>query len=215
MPKKIGIIGSGVVGQSLASGFLRSGHKVMIGTREKEKLADWLKGAGKNASVGSDSEAAAFGEILVLCTKWQGAQNAINLAGKKNFSGKVLIDITNPLLFENEGQAPALALGYPDSAGATVQRWLPEAKVVKCFNTISASMMANPKMEEGTADMFMAGNDDGAKKTVYDLAAEWGWSPIDLGGIEQSYLLEAIAMAWIVYGFRNNHWTHGFRLLGK
>lgn len=214
---KVGIIGSGTVGQQLGFGFLKSGHEVKVGTREVGKLRDWLKEAGKSASAGSFEEAASFGDIVVLATKWEGGatESAIHLAGKKNFAGKVVIDVTNPLVFEVEGQPPKPALGYPESGGATIQNWLPDAKVVKAFNIVTSFYMANPNLQEGTPDMFIAGNDVAAKKTVKGIATNWGWTVHDIGGIEQSYLLEALALLWIRYGFLNNHWTHAFKLLKK
>jgi predicted dinucleotide-binding enzyme len=215
MVTKIGILGSGMVAQSLGNGFLAAGHEVKLGTRDTAKLAEWLHAAGPKASVGSFEEAAKFGELLCVATKWEGTRNAISMAGKQNFAGKTVIDVTNPLEFGAEGTPPKLAFGYPDSAGAKVQALLPDAKVVKAFNTISANRMCNAKFEEGTGDLFICGNDAAAKKTVSDIAAGWGWSVSDIGGIEESYLLEALAMVWIRYGFLNNHWTHGFRLLKK
>lgn len=214
----IGILGSGSVGQSLAEGFLGLGHGVRIGTRTPEKLAEWLSlHAGSDAAAVSPKEAAAFGDLVVLAVKWAGgaAEHMVELAGKDNFRGKIVIDVTNPLVFREEGKPPELALGYPDSAGKTVQSWLPDAKVVKAFNIITAGYMTNPKMEEGKPDMFIAGNDSGAKGQVTDFAEAWGWTVQDLGGIDQAYLLESLAMVWIRWGFLNNHWTHGFALLKK
>ena len=212
---KIGILGSGMVGQSLAMGFLKLNYEIKIGTRETGKLKDWLKQAGKNASAGSFEDAAKFGGIIILCTKWEGAENAINLAGKKNFSGKILIDVTNPLLFEKENEAPKFALGYPESAGLKIQQLLPEAKVVKAFNIVTANYMCNPNLKEGKPDMFIVGNDKKAKDEVKKILENFGWAVSDLGEIEQAYLLEALAMIWIRYGFLNNHWTHAWKLLKK
>jgi 8-hydroxy-5-deazaflavin:NADPH oxidoreductase len=212
---KIGIIGSGMVAQQLGFGLIKAGHGVKIGTRTSGKLGQWIEQTGDQGSVGNFADAAKFGEMLILATKWDGeaTKNAIDLAGKANFSGKILIDVTNPLVIEAEGQAPKLAVGYPDSAGAIIQGWLPEAKVVKAFNIITAFYMANPKLKQGTPDMFIAGNDLSAKKVVAEIASNWGWEVIDMGGIEQSYLLEALALLWIRYGFLNNHWKHAFKLL--
>lgn len=204
-----------MVGQSLANGFLKSGYKVKIGTRDPSKLNEWLGKAGENASIGSFKDAAKFGELVVLATKWTGTKDAIKLAGKRYFSGKTVIDVTNPLLFEKEGEAPKLALAYPKSAGLTVQKWLPKARVVKAFNTVTANYMANPILQEGTGDMFIAGNDKEAKEEVKKIAETWGWAVNDLGNIEQAYLLESLSMIWITYGFLNNHWTHAFKLLKK
>jgi 8-hydroxy-5-deazaflavin:NADPH oxidoreductase len=212
---KIGIIGSGMVAQQLGLGLIKSGHDVKLGTRNPQKLSDWQKQSGNKGSVGSFEDAAKFGELLFLATLWSGGatENAIKQAGKDNFTGKVVVDVTNPLESGGEGQPPKLALGYPDSAGATIQKWLPGSKVVKAFNIITAYYMANPKLKEGTPDMFIAGNDSGAKKSVTDIARSWGWNVIDIGGIEQSYLLESLAMLWIRYGALNNYWKHAFKLL--
>src|SRR3989344_1968986 len=212
---RIGILGSGEVGRHLAAGFLASGHQVKIGTRNPTKLAGWLQSAGNDASVGSFSEAAQFGELVALCTKWTGTENALSLAGKHHFAGKAVIDATNPLLFESEGQPPTLALGYPDSAGATIQKWLPESMVVKAFNMVPAHYMDKPLLQEGKPDLFIAGNDAAAKKTASGIAEAWGWAVTDIGGRDQAYLLEAIALLWIRYGFLNKHWTHAFKLLRK
>ena len=213
---KIGIIGSGNVAKTLAKGFLASGHEVRLGTRSPEKLDEWLKEIDNpELSVGSNAEAAEFGEVVVLATGWEGTRNAIELAGPENIVGKVLIDVTNPLDF-SAGPPPKLAVHYPESGGELVQQWLPDAKVVKAFNTISAHIMINPVLEEGIPDLFIAGDDDYAKKVVTSIARDWGWENIhDLGDITNAYWLETFAMLWIYFGFRNNHWTHAFKLLMK
>ena len=105
---------------------------------------------------------------------------------------------------------PKLAVGYPDSGGKLVQELLPETKVVKCFNTVNARFMVKPDFSEGPGDMFLCGNDESAKSGVAALCREWGWIPQDLGSIEESYLLEALAMTWITYAFRKNYWEHAF-----
>jgi 8-hydroxy-5-deazaflavin:NADPH oxidoreductase len=212
---KIGILGSGVVGQQLALGFRKSGHDVVIATRAPEKLREWAAGPGSGIRVVAPADAAAHGEIIVIATKWSGTEEAIRAAGTERLAGKIVIDVTNPLVFGAEGKPPALALGYPDSAGATVQKWLPRARVVKCFNIINAQFMAEPALATAEPDMFLAGNDATAKQTVGDIAAAWGWAVHDIGGIDMSYVLEAFAMLWIVYGFRNGHWGHIFKLMNK
>jgi 8-hydroxy-5-deazaflavin:NADPH oxidoreductase len=212
---KVGILGSGIVGQQLGTGFLRTGNSVKIGTRDGAKLNEWLSLAGANASVGSFNEAAVFGEIIILATNWMGTGSAVNLAGKEHFSGKIVIDVTNPLDF-SKGAPPSLASVPNSSAGETIQSWLPDSKVVKAFNTISAYIMINPNLEEGNPDLVIAGNNIDAKNTVTDIAKSFGWlSVIDMGDISQAYLLEALAMLWISYGFKYNHWTHAFKLLKK
>lgn len=213
--KRIGIIGSGTVGQALGKGFVKAGYEVMIGTRDPGKLKDWQKEAGPDSQVGSVAQAAKFGAMLVFCPKWEGAEQAINMAGKEHFNGKIVIDTTNPLVMKETGKPPTLGMGFPNSAGKTLQGWLPKAHVVKCFNIVTAAYMANPTMSEGSPDMFLAGNNADAKKEVSAIAQHWGWATHDLGDIDQSYLLESLAMIWIRWGFLNNHWTHAFKLLKK
>jgi len=212
---KIGIIGSGVVGQALGTGFATVGHEVKIGTRRPadDKLKLWLGQNGPHASVGSPLETARFGEVIVLATAWSGTENAIKIAGPENFAGKVVIDATNPLKMGQSG--PTLALGWSDSAGEQVQRWLPGAKVVKAFNVVGNAHMFRPNFVDGPPDMLIAGNDAAAKQRVTDILHSFGWGVVDLGGIEGARYLEPIAMAWIVYGIKNNSWNHAFRLLRK
>jgi 8-hydroxy-5-deazaflavin:NADPH oxidoreductase len=214
---KFGILGSGMVAQQLGLGLIKSGHDVKLGTRDISKLAEWQAQVGAKGSVGTFEDAAKFGEIIFLSTHWaDGAtQNAINLAGKVNFDGKIVADTTNPLVFDKAGAPPKLDLGFPDSAGAAIQRWLPNAKVVKAFNIITAYYMANPNLKEGKADMFFAGDDPKAKQKITAIAEAWGWRVIDIGDIKQAYLLEAMALVWIRYGFMHQHWKHAFKLLNE
>ena len=212
---KIGIIGSGTVGQQLGIGFSKAGNEVKIGTRDKSKLNDWEKNAGAKASVGSNEEAAKFGEIVILATAWSGTENAIKISVKENFSGKVLIDVTNPLDFSG-GMPPKIAVPFNDSGAQHIQKWLPDAKVVKAFNIVNAYTMINPKHEEGTPDLFIAGNDKTAKEKVTSLARQLGWvSIIDLGDLSEAIWLETLTMLWIHYGAKFNSWTHAFKLLKK
>jgi predicted dinucleotide-binding enzyme len=212
---RVGILGSGEVGQALGTGFTTLGHEVKIGTREpaSDKLKGWLGRAGAKASTGTPSEAAAFGELLVVVTAWSGTQSAIQLAGPDNAAGKTVIDATNPLDFSGGG--PALAVGGKDSAGEQVQRWLPKAHVVKAFNTIGNKFMFRPQFPGGPPTMFYAGNDAGAKKTVGAIITDFGLEPIDLGGIEMARYLEPLAMVWIAYGVTSKTWDHAFKLLRK
>jgi predicted dinucleotide-binding enzyme len=211
---KIGILGSGVVGQTLASGFLAKGHEVMIGTLEPDKLTEWLAKNTK-AKVGNFEETATFGELIVLAVKGSVIESAIERAKADNLDAKIVIDVTNPLVFEKEGQSPHLSVGFPHSNGEKVQELLPKAKVVKAFNIVGSIHFTNAKLQEGTADMIIAGNDSEAKKTVVEIASGWGWSVTDMGDITQAYLLESLAMLWIRYAFLNNHWTHAFKILKK
>ena len=214
---KIGIIGSGVVAQALGTGFVTLGHEVKIGTRHpaKQDIQAFLENAGAKASSGSFTDAGRFGEIVMLATSWSGTENALKLAGPGALAGKIVIDVTNPLKMNPKGP-PGLAVSGNDSAGEQVQRWLPESWVVKAFNHIGNSLMFRPQLPGGPPDMFIAGNDAAAKRRVTDeILKPFGWNVSDLGGIEMSRYLEALAMVWILYGFSTNSWTHAFKLLKR
>jgi predicted dinucleotide-binding enzyme len=210
---KVGVLGSGDVGKVLAGGFLGLGHAVKIGSRDPEKLREWAAGAGDRASTGTFEEAAKFGDILVLATLGTGTQSAIELAGKDNFANKVVIDATNPLDFSTG--APKLSVGWNDSLGEQVQRWIPPAKVVKAFNTVGNALMIHPQLPGGPPTMFLCGNDDDAKKIVSQICQHFGWEVSDLGGIESSRYLEPLCLVWVLHGFRNGSWTHAFKILKK
>ncbi len=211
---KIGMLGSGVVGQALGRGFAALGHDVMMGSRDpgSETVKGWVANVGTKASAGTFAEAAAFADVAVLATLWSGTESATRLAGPRNLAGKVVIDVTNPPAFA-PGQPPALALGHTDSGGEQVQRWLPDARVVKAFNIVGNAHMFKPRFPGGPPDMFMCGNDAGAKKAVADICATFGWPVIDIGGIEGARLLEPLAMLWILYGVRSGSWNHAVKLL--
>jgi predicted dinucleotide-binding enzyme len=212
---KVGILGSGMVGQTLGAGFAAKKHSVMLGTRDpaQEKVQAWIRKTGSGVRAGTPAEAAKFGEIVILATAWSGAEDALRLASPQNLAGKVVMDVTNPLEFQSG--APTLSIGCTESAGERVQRWLPGAKVVKALNTVTAATMISPTRQEGTPDMFIAGNDAEAKGKVTAILREFGWPVIDLGGIEESRLLEPLAMIWIKYYMQTGTGTHAFKLLKK
>lgn len=212
---KIGILGSGNVGQSLGKGFAAKGHDVKIGSRTPEKpdLLDWMKTAKGTVSVGSLTEAAAHGELVVLCPLGSAAEDVVERAGKKNFDGKVVIDVTNPLDV-SKGMPPGLFVGTTDSLAERIQRKLPKAKVVKCFNIVNHQTMISPKMKEGLPDMIIAGNDDGAKRAVAGLLKELGWGdPIDIGGIDGARWLEAYVPLWVRLGTKLGTWGIAVKVL--
>ncbi len=211
---KVAVLGTGSVAIALAKGFTSRGHSVVFGTREVQgKTAQDALAQVAGSTAAPYADAARSADIAVLTTAWSGAENAIQLTGAANVAGKLVIDVTNPLDFSSG--KPALALGFPHSAGAQVQAWLPGAHVVKAFNIISATRMVDPQFDDGAPDMFIAGNDAKAKTTTADILKSFGWrSAIDMGDISKAYLLEALAMTWIDYGATRNHWTHGFSLLG-
>jgi 8-hydroxy-5-deazaflavin:NADPH oxidoreductase len=211
---KVAILGTGQVAIDLAKGFVSRGHSVVFGTRDVQgEKAVKAVAAVVGSSAALYPAAAKQADMAVLATAWSGTQNAVQLTGDANLAGKLMIDVTNPLDFSTG--KPQLALGFPHSAGAAIQEWLPQAKVVKAFNIITSSRMVDPKFADGQPDMFIAGNDAAAKQQTADILKAFGWrSAIDMGDISKSYLLEALAMTWIDYGVSRNHWSHGFSLLG-
>jgi predicted dinucleotide-binding enzyme len=212
-PLKIGVLGSGPAGRTLASGFLGHGHPVMIGSREPAKLHGWLRDAGPRGQVGTFAETAQFGELVILSVNGRAAEDVIRLAGVENLAGKIVLDASDPLDF-SFGR-PGLFVGTSDSLGERIQRLIPDAYVVKGLNTVVAEVMINPRLSGGEPDMFIAGNSDEAKQTVISLLGEFGWPVIDMGGIESARWLEALSLAWVVYSHRTGKTHHAFKLVGK
>jgi predicted dinucleotide-binding enzyme len=199
---KVGILGSGDVGKALQKGFAGIGDDAKIGSRE-----------GKPGTV-TFKQAAQHGELIVLAVRWDVAKSAIDLAGVESFKGKLVIDATNPLKQTPSG--PALALGHTDSAGEQVQRWLPDAKVVKAFNIVGNAEMVNPQFSDGPPTMFIAGNDAAAKKTVVELLKKFGWpTTVDVGNIDGARLLEPLCILWVKFGVATGGWRHAFKMLAK
>ncbi len=213
---KVGILGTGDVGQVLGAGLASLGHDVKMGSREPnaDKVKTWVQKTGARASAGTFAQAAEFGELIVLATLWSGTENALKLARTENFKGKVVIDATNPLAFAPNAP-PHLALGHTDSGGEQVQRWLAGARVVKAFNTVGNAHMVKPQFAGGPPDMFICGNDEAAKKTVTGILDAFGWAVIDIGGIGGARLLEPMCILWVAYGIRSGSWNHAFKLLRK
>ncbi|HYY48835.1 MAG TPA: NAD(P)-binding domain-containing protein [Thermoplasmata archaeon] len=209
---QVGILGSGDVGRALGRGFAVRGHDVMIGSRrpKSDELTKWLKQVKGKASTGSFEEAATHGEVVVLATLGTAVEEVLRLAGPSSLKGKVVIDVTNPL--GEEDLVPWV--GMTDSLGERVQRSLPDARVVKVFNTVPNTQMVDPKFAGGVPEMLIAGNDAAAKKTVVGLLKEFGWpGAIDIGGIEGSRWLEAIVPLWVLVGTKLGRWDHAFKVV--
>ena len=213
---KFGVLGTGNVGATLGSAFIALGHEVRMGARDanNEKAAAWAASQGKAASSGTFADAVAFGDIIVLATLGEANESALRMAGVENFAGKVLIDTTNPLDF-SKGFPPNLFLGRDDSGGEAVQRVVPEARVVKAFNSVGAPHMFRPDLPGGPPTMFIAGDDAAAKATVGALLTQMGWESLDTGGIVASRFLEPLCLLWVGYGARTGTWNHAFKLLRK
>ncbi|NEW83173.1 MAG: NAD(P)-binding domain-containing protein [Mariniphaga sp.] len=216
MKKKIGIIGSGTVGQILGTGFLNYGYEVKIGTRDLTKLADWKSTAGVGGSIGSFDEAAQFGDLIVLATKGSAALNALQLAGKANLSDKTIIDTTNPIAdTPPENGVLNFFTDLNDSLMERLQNAFPEAHFVKAFNSIGGSLMINPDFGTEKPTMFICGNDQKAKDEVAEICILFGFETADMGTVEAARAIEPLCMLWCIPGFRENKWNHAFRLLKR
>lgn len=215
---KIGIIGSGAVGRALGFGLASEGHEVMLGTREpdSEKILKWVAQTGSGVKAGTFDQTAKFAELIVFCPLFRAAEDILKLAGPENFKGKIVIDTTNPIAEEPpvNGVLRYTTTGR-ESAGELLQKWLPDSKVVKAFNSIGSAFMYKPKFEEGQPTMFICGNDDDAKKTVTNLLEDFGWDVMDSGSIEASNALEGLCIIWCARGFKEGEWNHAFKLLKK
>lgn len=195
--KRVGILGSGRVGQQLGRGFAKHGYEVMVGSRDPAKLEPWRKETAGAVAIGTFAEAASFGEVVILATSGAATEDAIELANVKNFVGKLVLDATNPLDLSH-GMPPGLFLGTTDSLGERVQRKLPESKVVKCFNTVGNSKFIDPTFREGTPQMLICGNDPEAKQETDAIVRELGWpGAMDVGAIDASRWLEALVPLWV------------------
>jgi 8-hydroxy-5-deazaflavin:NADPH oxidoreductase len=216
---KIGFIGAGVVGQTLAAKLAANGHDVMIGIRNAtqeelakprnytQSLADWLK-ANPKARAGTFAEAAAHGDIIFNVTGGEVSIAALTLAGAANLKGKVLVDVGNPLDF-SQGFPPVLtaSLSGRTSLGEEIQKAFPEAKVVKAFNTLGAAHMVDTTLIGEPNDLFLSGNEAAAKAAIRDLAAkEFGWTHFtDLGDISGARAQEALVLVWLrIFTARGN-----------
>jgi predicted dinucleotide-binding enzyme len=211
---RIGILGSGEVGRVLASAFLQEGHQVMLGTRDKSKteIVKWQE-ENNGGSTGSFSETAKFGELLVLAVGGLVVEDVINLAGKENFSNKTLIDTTNPLAaVPPQNGVLKFFTTLEQSLMERIQAFIPEAHVVKAFNSVGNVFMYKPPFKEPPT-MFICGNNEEAKKEVTSILTSFGWETEDMGKVEAARAIEPLCILWCIPGFIRNQWTHAFKLL--
>jgi predicted dinucleotide-binding enzyme len=215
MADRIGVIGSGAVGEALANGFLRHGNEVMRGTRDPAKLDAWKNGAGAKASVGSFADAARFGTLVVLSVKGAAAEAAVQACGGA-LDGKTVIDTTNPIV-----EAPPVNgvikffTDLDDSLLERLQRLAPKARFVKSFSCVGSALMVNPDFGGEKPTMFICGNDAVAKREVEKILDQFGWETEDLGAAEAARAIEPLCILWCIPGFLRNEWTHALRLLRK
>jgi 8-hydroxy-5-deazaflavin:NADPH oxidoreductase len=211
---KIGVIGSGVVGQTLAAGLLKHGHEVEIGTRDPAKLKEW-SAKNRGIKVKSFAEVANFGEVVVLAVAGQVALEALKLVGPKALQGKTVIDATNPI-----GGGPPVSgvlsffTTHTDSLMERLQKAYPSAHFVKAFNSVGNGQMVNPHFAGGKPTMFICGNDPGAKRVVTQILDQFGWDAEDMGAVEAARAIEPLCMLWCIPGIARGDWSpHAFKLL--
>ena len=213
---KIGVIGSGEVGTTLANGFLAHDHDVRRGSREPEKLGAWQKGAGARASVGTFADTARFGKVVVLAVKGSAAEEVVDLCGPDNLAGKTVIDATNPITDEPPRKGVLRFFTRSDeSLMERLQRRAPRARFVMAFSCVGAAFMVHPDFDGEKPTMFLCGDDAAAKKEVEGFLAEFGWEWEDMGGIEAARAIEPLCILWCLPGFLRDEWSHAFKLLKK
>jgi predicted dinucleotide-binding enzyme len=210
--EKIGVIGSATVGQTLAKGFRRHGYDVRIASRTPAKLAGFSSATG--IAAGTFADVAAWADAAVLAVHGSAAEDAVRTAGEGNLRRKIVIDTNNPL-----GDAPPVDgviqyfTGPNDSLLERLQRAFPAIRFVKAFSSVGAACMVNPSFGVGRPTMFVCGNDGDAKTWVSGVLDTFGWETADMGTAVAARAIEPLAQLWCIPGFRQNHWTHAFKLL--
>ena len=213
---KVGILGSGIVGQTLGFGFIKYGHQVKIGTSNPNKLNDWIKSSGTNASAGSFADAASFGEMIILAVKGTATMNVLEKAGSKNLADKTIIDATNPI--EEVPPVNGVLKFFTDqnySLMEQLQNNYPESNFVKAFSCVGNSSMVDPDFGGQKPTMFIAGNNGDSKNVVTKILDTFGWEVEDMGKAEAARAIEPLCILWCIPGFLQNRWTHAFKLLKK
>ena len=198
---RIGVLGTGIVGRTLGSALLSNGHEVRLGSRTAghEAAVAWAEQIGGPASEGTFADAAGFGELLINATAGAASLQALEMAGFEQLAGKVLLDVANPL-DTSRGMPPTLTVCNDDSLGEQIQRALPDVRVVKTLNTVTAAVMVQPALVDGAHTVFVAGDDPAAKAQTAELLQEFGWPAaciLDLGDITAARGTEMYMALWL------------------
>ncbi len=210
---KVGVLGSGIVAQVLAGGFLRHGHDVMMGTRDPAKLASWAAKT-PGAKTGSVADTAKFGEIVVLAVKGAAAAEVARAAGGANLAGKAVIDATNPIAdLPPVNGVLRFFTSLDESLMERLQVEFPDARFVKAFNSVGNAFMVNPQFKGGKPTMFICGNDEAAKKEVGAILDQFGWETADMGKAQAARAIEPLCILWCIPGLLRGEWSHAFKLL--
>lgn len=211
--ERVGVLGSGAVGEALATGFLRHGHAVMRGSREPSKLGAWKAGAGAQAQVGSFAEAAWFGDVVVLAVKGVAAESVVSEAGAA-LAGKIVIDTTNPIAdAPPEGGVLRYFTTMNESLMERLQRLAPAARFVKAFNSVGHTYMVNPDFHGTRPTMFICGDDATAKSRVTEMLDTFGWDTEDIGPVAGARAIEPLCILWCAPGFLRNDWQRAYKVL--
>lgn len=210
---KIGVLGSGIVGRTLALGFNTHGYEVMIGSRAASTLAEF--GAQHTAvRTGTFHDAARFGDALVLAVKGTAAADVLRAAGPSNLAGKLVMDTTNPIADSPpENGVLNFFTTLDESLMERLQRHYPAVRFVKVFSSTGNGRMVDPKLDGGPPTMFICGNDEAAKENVRDILDQFGWETEDLGTVEAARAIEPLCILWCIPGFLGRGWLHAFKLL--
>lgn len=212
--RRVGVLGSGEVGETLANGFLKHGFEVMRGSREPQKLVDWKAGAGPKASVGDFGQTAAFSDLLVLAVKGSAADAVVKICGASALQGKTILDATNPIA--DEAPDNGVLRFFTDLKQSLMERLqllAPQAHFVKAFSCVGSPFMVDPQFKGGPPTMFICGNDKGAKARASEVLQEFGWEVEDMGGVEGARAIEPLCILWCIPGLTQQRWTHAFKLL--
>ena len=214
--KKIGVVGSGIVGEVLANGFLKHGYEVMRGSRDPSKLDAWKAGAGTRARVGDFATTATFGDLVVLAVKGTAAESAIDQIGPANLEGKAVIDATNPIA--DSPPVGGLLVYFTetnDSLMERLQKKAPTAHFVKAFSCTGSGNFVNPDFGNTRPTMFICGDDASSKSAVTKILDQFGWDAEDMGGVASARAIEPLCILWCIPGLTQNRWTHAFKLLTR
>jgi predicted dinucleotide-binding enzyme len=210
---KVGVLGSGEVAKSLAKGFVKYGHDVLVGSRTPAKVEAWAADL-PGARFGTFADAAAHGEAVALAVRGAAASEALALAGSENLAGKIVIDATNPIAGPpGKGGILPWFTTLDSSLMERLQAEFPRAKFVKAFNSVGHFLFVDPQLEGGRPSMFICGDDDGAKRVVSGVIDQFGWEVEDMGGVEAARAIEPLCILWCIPGLRSNDWMWAFKMI--
>lgn len=216
MTQKIGVLGSGIVGKTLAKGFAQQGYTVQIGSRDPQKLAEWKETEAPEVHLGDFNETAAFGDLVVLAVKGNVALQALEYIDAAQVQGKTVIDTTNPISdTAPENGVLNFFTDQNSSLMEKLQQAYPEVNFVKAFSCVGSPHMIKPDFGDQQPSMFICGNETSAKAQVSELLNKLGWEVEDMGKVESARAIEPLCMLWCIPGLNNNQWNHAFKLLKK